>query len=249
MLVEVKIPVVGESIVEVQIGQWLKSEGDEVRKDESLAVIDSEKATVELPAPESGKLTRILCQAGETVHVGTTIAQIESNGASGKPQAGESRPAGQPSPKAAAPTKPLPKAQAAPSKRTPAPPPTPAKKQPSTSPELATTQPAQPEEHPSETPVTEPETPDAPAGEAAPAPEASPVAARTEAAPQAQSEPKDAPAREEEVVPMSMLRRAVARRLVEAQHTMAMLTTFNEVDMSAVQADRKSTRLNSSHLG
>ena len=136
MLVEVKIPVVGESIVEVQIGQWLKSEGDEVRKDESLAVIDSEKATVELPAPESGKLTRILCQAGETVHVGTTIAQIESNGASGKPQAGESRPAGQPSPKAAAPKKPLTKAQAAPSKRTPAPPPTPAKKQPSTSPEL-----------------------------------------------------------------------------------------------------------------
>jgi 2-oxoglutarate dehydrogenase E2 component (dihydrolipoamide succinyltransferase) len=231
MLVEVKIPVVGESIVEVQIGQWLKSEGDEVRKDESLAVIDSEKATVELPAPESGKLTRILCQAGETVHVGTTIAQIESNGVSGKPQAGESRPAGQPSPKAAAPTKPLPKAQAAPSKRTPAPPPTPAKKQPSTSPELATTQPAPPEEHPSETP-------DAPAGEAAPAPEASPVAARTEAAPQAQSEPKDAPAREEEVVPMSMLRRTVARRLVEAQHTMAMLTTFNEVDMSAVQALR-----------
>jgi 2-oxoglutarate dehydrogenase E2 component (dihydrolipoamide succinyltransferase) len=238
MLVEVKIPVVGESIVEVQIGQWLKSEGEEVQKDQPLAVIESEKATVELPAPESGKLARILCQAGETVHVGTTIAQIESNGASGKPQAGESRPAGQPSPKAAAPTKPLTKAQAAPSKRTPAPPPTPAKKQPSTRPELATTQPAPPEEHPSETPVTEPETPDAPAGEAAPAPEASPVAARTEAAPQAQSEPKDAPAREEEVVPMSMLRRTVARRLVEAQHTMAMLTTFNEVDMSAVQALR-----------
>ena len=238
MLVEVKIPVVGESIVEVQIGQWLKSEGDEVRKDESLAVIDSEKATVELPAPESGKLTRILCQAGETVHVGTTIAQIESNGASGKPQAGESRPAGQPSPKAAAPKKPLTKAQAAPSKRTPAPPPTPAKKQPSTSPELATTQPAPPEEHPSETPVTEPEPPAEPVGEATPVSEASPAAPGTGAPPPVQSEPKDAPAREEEVVPMSMLRRTVARRLVEAQHTMAMLTTFNEVDMSAVQALR-----------
>ena len=238
MLVEVKIPVVGESIVEVQIGQWLKSEGDEVRKDESLAVIDSEKATVELPAPESGKLTRILCQAGETVHVGTTIAQIESNGASGKPQAGESRPAGQPSPKAAAPTKPLTKAQTAPSKRTPAPPPTPAKKQPSTSPELATTQPAPPEEHPSETPVTEPEPPAEPVGEATPVSEASPAAPGTGAPPPVQSEPQDAPAREEEVVPMSMLRRTVARRLVEAQHTMAMLTTFNEVDMSAVQALR-----------
>ena len=238
MLVDVKIPVVGESIVEVQIGQWLKSEGEEVRKDESLAVIESEKATVELPAPESGKLTRILCQAGETVHVGTTIAQIESNGASGKPQAGESRPAGQPSPKAAAPTKPLPKAQAAPSKRTPAPPPTPAKKQPSTRPELATTQPAPPEEHPCETPVTEPEPPAEPVGEATPVSEASPAAPGTGAPPPVQSEPQDAPAREEEVVPMSMLRRTVARRLVEAQHTMAMLTTFNEVDMSAVQALR-----------
>src|ERR1035438_9237039 len=113
MLVDVKIPVVGESIVEVQIGQWLKSEGEEVQKDHPLAVIESEKATVELPAPESGKLTRILCQTGETVHVGTTIAQIESNGASGKPQAGESRPAGQARPEAAAPTKPLTQAHTA----------------------------------------------------------------------------------------------------------------------------------------
>src|ERR1035441_9768638 len=142
------------------------------------------------------------------------------------------------SPKAAAPTKPLTKAQTAPSKRTPAPPPTPAKKQPSTSPELATTQPAPPEEHPSETPVTEPEPPAEPVGEATPVSEASPAAPGIGAPPPVQSEPKDAPAREEEVVPMSMLRRTVARRLVEAQHTMAMLTTFNEVDMSAVQALR-----------
>ena len=238
MLVEVKIPVVGESIVEVQIGQWLKSEGEEVQKDQPLAVIDSEKATVELPAPESGKLTRILCQAGETVHVGATIAHIESNGAPGKPQAGAAPAATQPTPKPAAPTKPQPKAQASPSKRKPAPPPTPAKKEPPTSPEAATSQPAEPEEPPSESPTTEPELPGAPVGEATPVPEASPVAAGAEAAPQAQTEPKDAPAREEEVVPMSMLRRTVARRLVEAQHTMAMLTTFNEVDMSAVQTLR-----------
>jgi 2-oxoglutarate dehydrogenase E2 component (dihydrolipoamide succinyltransferase) len=238
MLVEVKIPVVGESIVEVQIGQWLKSEGEEVQKDESLAVIESEKATIELPAPESGTLARIICQAGETVHVGTTIAQIESNGASSKPQAGESKPAGQPSPKAAAPTKPIPKAQVPPSKRKPAPPPTPPKKEPPVTPRAATAQPAPPEEHPSETPVKEPEPPKESAGEATPAPEASPVAAGAEASPQTQAEAKASPAREEEVVPMSMLRRTVARRLVEAQQTMAMLTTFNEVDMSAVQALR-----------
>src|ERR1017187_10551739 len=84
MLVEVKIPEVGESIVEVQIGQWLKSEGEAVRKDESLAVIDSEKTTFDLPAPEGGKLSRILHQAGDTVKVGTTIAQIDSDGAAGQ---------------------------------------------------------------------------------------------------------------------------------------------------------------------
>src|ERR1035441_8801610 len=175
MLVEVKIPVVGESIVEVQIGQWLKSEGEEVQKDQPLAVIESEKATVELPAPESGKLTRILCQTGETVHVGTTIAQIESNGASGKPQSGESRPAGQPSPKAAVPTKPPSKGPASPTQRTPAPPPTPTKRDPPTSPKAATAEPAPSEEHPSEAPVAEPEPPAEPVFEATPVPEASPV--------------------------------------------------------------------------
>jgi 2-oxoglutarate dehydrogenase E2 component (dihydrolipoamide succinyltransferase) len=114
MLVDVKIPVVGESIVEVQIGRWLKSEGEEVQKDQPLAVIESEKATVDLPAPESGKLTRILCQAGDTVHVGTTIAQIETDGAADKPQPTTAQPTEQPSSKAAPPAKPPAAAQALP---------------------------------------------------------------------------------------------------------------------------------------
>ena len=94
-MVEVKIPEVGESIVEVQIGEWLKAEGDPVRKDDSLAVIESEKTNFELPAPASGKLARILSQAGQTVKVGATVAQIESGG-DGSP------PAGAPSPRARA---------------------------------------------------------------------------------------------------------------------------------------------------
>jgi pyruvate/2-oxoglutarate dehydrogenase complex dihydrolipoamide acyltransferase (E2) component len=114
MLVEVKIPVVGESIVEVQIGQWHKSEGEAVQKDQPLVVIESEKATVDLPAPESGKLTRILCQAGAAVQVGTTIAQIETDGAAGKPQPATAQPAGQPSSKAVAPANPPAAAQALP---------------------------------------------------------------------------------------------------------------------------------------
>ena len=67
MPTEIKIPAVGESITEVQISEWLKSEGDSVKQDEPIAVIDSEKTTFDLPATHAGKLTRILHKAGETV--------------------------------------------------------------------------------------------------------------------------------------------------------------------------------------
>src|SRR5277367_6525542 len=83
MLIEIKIPAVGESITEVQINEWLKSEGDSVKQDEPLAVIDSEKTTFDLPAPHAGKLTKILHQAGETVAVGTVVAQLETEGVVG----------------------------------------------------------------------------------------------------------------------------------------------------------------------
>jgi 2-oxoglutarate dehydrogenase E2 component (dihydrolipoamide succinyltransferase) len=238
MLVEVTIPVVGESIVEVQIGQWHKSEGEAVQKDQPLVVIESEKATVDLPAPESGKLTRILCQAGDTVHVGTTIAQIESDGAAGNPQPTSAQPTGQPSSKAAAPAKPPAVAQASPSTRKPTRAPTHAKKEKPSGSGAATAQMVKREEPASGTPIMEPAPPTAPVDEDLAFPEASSVAAEADADQHAQAEPPTAHAREEEVVPMSMLRRTLARRLVEAQRSMAMLTTFNEVDMSAVQALR-----------
>src|SRR5688572_14390185 len=107
MAIEVKVPAIGESITEVQIGEWLKSEGDEIKPDEPLAVIDSEKTTFELPAPEGGRLAKILHQAGDTVKIGEAIAQIESAG-----KAEEQKPA---APKAKPPssveTKPKPKAE------------------------------------------------------------------------------------------------------------------------------------------
>ncbi len=242
-----------------------------MQKDQPLAVIESEKATVDLPAPESGKLTRILCQAGTTVHVGTTIAQIETDGAADKPQPPTAQPTGQPSSDAAAPAKPPAAAQALPPGRRadipvrsklrpgskpstpsnvaadrnvrapvvePRDAPTPAKKEKPSDSGAATAQVAQPEEPASETPVSEPAPPAAPVDEDVPFPDVSPLAAEAGAEQLAQAELSAAPAREEEVVPMSMLRRTVARRLVEAQRTMAMLTTFNEVDMSAVQALR-----------
>src|SRR5580698_6870009 len=79
MPMEVKIPNVGESIAEVQLVEWLKPDGAEVKRDENLAVIDSDKATLDLPAPESGRL-KILQPAGGAVKVGEVIGQIEPAG-------------------------------------------------------------------------------------------------------------------------------------------------------------------------
>jgi 2-oxoglutarate dehydrogenase E2 component (dihydrolipoamide succinyltransferase) len=81
MATPLKIPEVGESITEVEIGQWLKSEGDHVDRDEAVVVLESEKANVELPAPVSGTLVRVLKKTGETAKVGDAIAEIEEGAA------------------------------------------------------------------------------------------------------------------------------------------------------------------------
>ena len=77
-MIELKVPAVGESITEVEIGSWLKTEGAAVARDEAVAVIETEKATVELPAPEAGTLVKILKQQGATAKVGETIAHLEA---------------------------------------------------------------------------------------------------------------------------------------------------------------------------
>jgi 2-oxoglutarate dehydrogenase E2 component (dihydrolipoamide succinyltransferase) len=179
MAIDLKVPEVGESITEVQIAEWLKKEGDEVRKDENVAVLDSQKTTLELPAPEGGRL-RILRQTGETVPIGEIIGRIEIKGEPAQADAGKRQPE-----KAEKPA-------AKPEKKEPAP--VEAKKA-------------------------------APPAANAPAPV--PTVARTVLK------------GDEKVVPMTMLRKTAARRLVEAKQQMAMLTTFNEVDMGAVQALRK----------
>ena len=89
MSIELKIPAVGESITEVQIGEWLKSEGDIVKQDEPLAVIDSEKTTFELTAPQNSRIAKILYQAGDTVAVGAVVAQLEPGDKAAKPQPAE----------------------------------------------------------------------------------------------------------------------------------------------------------------
>ena len=203
MATELKIPAVGESITEVQIGEWLKSEGDEIKPDEPLAVIDSEKTTFELPAPEGGRLSKILHQAGDTVKIGEAIAQIES----GEKKA-ERKPAA-PRAKSEPPVEPKAKPNAEPARQ----------EQPQVRSEPSV------ETKPTEGHKAEP------ARE-----EQKPIIKERREVEAVASTPTDG---EEEVVPMTMLRRTVARRLVEAQQTMAMLTTFSEVDTSSVQALRK----------
>ncbi len=81
MPVELKVPEVGESITEVFIGEWLKSEGDTVEKDEALVEVETDKATLEVPASVGGTLTKVLKQQGDTAEVGEVIAHISEEGA------------------------------------------------------------------------------------------------------------------------------------------------------------------------
>src|SRR5213594_854815 len=80
MPIELKIPEVGESITEVEIGGWLKNQGERVQKDEPVVTLESEKATVELPAPDSGTISKVLKQKGEVAKVGEVIAYLEKDG-------------------------------------------------------------------------------------------------------------------------------------------------------------------------
>ena len=81
MAIELKVPEVGESITEVMIGTWKKGLGEQVAADESVVEIESDKATVELPAPSSGVISQILKQAGEQATVGEVIGYLDAVGA------------------------------------------------------------------------------------------------------------------------------------------------------------------------
>ena len=214
---EIKIPEIGESITEVQISEWLKSEGDSVQQDEPLAVIDSEKTTFDLRALHAGKLRKILHQAGETVAIGTVVAQLEANGEAGKPRSPERR---------------------APSKSEAVSAGGPQNEKPADQPDEEKNEPAEPEKEVSNEQAQTKTPPENTRQESKPASAAEKRMPDTKPSPPV-IEQKTLQDREEEIVPMTMLRRTVARHLVEAQQTMAMLTTFNEVDMTTVQALRK----------
>src|SRR5512136_2478955 len=77
MAVELKVPSLGESVTQAQVGQWLKKEGEAVVRDEPVVEVESEKATVAVPAPATGVLRRVLHRTGETVAVGQPLGEIE----------------------------------------------------------------------------------------------------------------------------------------------------------------------------
>jgi 2-oxoglutarate dehydrogenase E2 component (dihydrolipoamide succinyltransferase) len=186
MPVELRVPSVGESITEVELGDWLKSEGESLQQDEPVVVIETEKVTVDLPAPVTGTLTRILKRKGEKAAVGEVIGSMEPGGKSEPPA------------------------------KQKAPPP---------QPETKTKTPSQRAQSPE--PQPEPRPPDAPA----PSGVAQPEAAIPDSGERGE--------RLERVVPMTPIRRRIAERLVEAQRVAALLTTFNEIEMTAVLALRK----------
>src|SRR5437016_3479916 len=80
MAIELKVPEIGESITEVEIGDWLKNQGETVGKDEPVVTLESAKATVELPAPEAGTVSQVLKKKGDVAKVGEVIAYLEHNG-------------------------------------------------------------------------------------------------------------------------------------------------------------------------
>src|SRR5689334_25398267 len=128
MAVELRVPEVGESITEVEIGDWLKAEGERASRDETVVMIDTDKVTVELPAPVTGVITKILVPKGGTAKVGDVIGYMDeapqsTRGARGSvpPPAPANAPSPAAAPPAAAPAPVAPPA-AAPA---PAPPPGP----------------------------------------------------------------------------------------------------------------------------
>jgi len=230
MAIELKVPPVGESITEVQIGDWLKSEGDSVQSDEILVKIETDKVTVDLPSPATGVLTSIKVKKGQNANVGDVIGYLEEGAAPAKTET------------SAKPAEPAPAAVQSPE------PPRPADDSEPVSRELRDTLPPQgfARVMPSARRALKER------GLSADDVEATGPGGRLlkEDVLRAAQKPKPAepaarPAagaeldRPEEVVAMSPFRRRIAERLVESQQTAAILTTFNEVDMSNVMALRK----------
>ena len=236
MATDILVPTLGESITEATVAQWLKQPGEAVAVDEPLVELETDKVTLEVNASAAGVLSEVVAAAGDNVEVGALLGRIAEGAASSKP-----------APAKPAPAKPT-TAEMTPAEMTPAPGPgVPAAPAPAKPPGAALSpavrkligdnklDPATIAGTGKGGRITKE---DALAALEKPAPAASPATslATSPAAP-----PAEAGAREERVR-MTRLRKRIAERLKEAQNTAAILTTFNEADMSAVMALRKQYR-------
>lgn len=227
MATNITVPALGESVVEATIARWLKKEGDAVKAGDALVELETDKVDLEVPAEKDGILGKIQRQAGEDVQIGDILGIIE-DGAAAPATAGTAQPSPTPTP---ATTPAEDSAAAAPVKDERA---TPVAKRVAADQgvDLGAVSGAGPGGRVTKQDVEnylrtqQPVTP-TPAAAAAPSPTPVPAA------------PAVADPRGETRERMSRRRRTIAERLVQAQHTAAMLTTFNEIDMSAVMDLRK----------
>ena len=244
MAIEITVPTLGESVADATVARWIKKTGEAVAADEPVVELETDKVTLEVPAPAAGTLGEILAAEGVTVEVGASLAMLNEGAA---PAA--AAPVAAPAETAAAAPAPAPVAAA------------------SAAPAPAAPAPAAPAAASSDIPlspavrrlveenrlnpatiagtgvdgrITKADVLAHVKGGSAATPQAVQPAPAATAMPRQQPRPEDA-AREERV-PMSKLRQVIATRLKTAQNTAAMLTTFNEVDMSAMMALRSAYR-------
>ncbi|WP_426410425.1 2-oxoglutarate dehydrogenase complex dihydrolipoyllysine-residue succinyltransferase [Bradyrhizobium ganzhouense] len=225
-MTEIRVPTLGESVTEATIGRWFKKAGDAVAVDEPLVELETDKVTIEVPAPSAGTLSEIIAADGTTVAVGALLGQITDGAGAAKPAAAPAKPAAAPTPAAAAPAA-APAAKAPPADAPLAPS---VRKLSAETGVDASTVPGSGKDGR----VTKGDMLAAiERAASAPTPISQPAAAVQVRAPS----PADDAAREERVK-MTRLRQTIARRLKDVQNTAAMLTTFNEVDMTNVMALR-----------
>ena len=223
MAKEIRVPALGESVTEATIAKWFRQAGDAVKADEPLVELETDKVTVEVPAPASGKLSSIDAAPGTTVNVGALLGMIEEGAAGAAAKAAEAPAAkkAEPAPAAAAkadmPLSPAVRKMAAENKLDAASIPGTGKDGRVTKGDV----------------IAQLEKP-----AAASIAEAKPLVIPPAPAPAARPATAPADGAREERVKMSRLRLTIARRLKDAQNTAAMLTTFNEVDMTAAMALR-----------
>ncbi len=221
MTTDIQVPTLGESVTEATVAKWFKAEGESVALDEPIVELETDKVALEVNATAAGALSKIIAAEGQTVEVGALLGQIDEGASGSKPATKKEEPKKDEPAKAEA--KPEPKPESKPEPKADA-----KGAEPILSPaarrvaDEANLDPATIKGTGKDGRVTkEDAVAAAKEKESQPAPEAKPSA------------PRPASDREERV-PMTRLRRRIAERLKEAQNTAAMLTTFNEVDMSAV---------------